>query len=101
MKSVLLSAAKNDVREAAKWYNEQQTGLGRRFTADVRKRITSIKQNLYAYSIKYGQVRTAVLDNFPYMVHFSIENDRTILVSAVLHTSRNPKIWTERNESAI
>jgi hypothetical protein len=42
-------------------------------------------------------VRTAVLNVFPFMVHFTIEEkNKTIIVSAVLHTSRNPELWKNR-----
>jgi hypothetical protein len=30
-KSIILPLAKEDIREAAKWYNKQQEGLGKRF----------------------------------------------------------------------
>ena len=98
-KPILLSAAKNDIREAARWYELQQKGLGKRFTADVRKSIKRIKQNPFAYSIKHGNVRTSLLKIFPFMVHFAIESSETFLISAVLHTSQNPEIWLERNQA--
>lgn len=36
-KSVILSLAKQDIKEAAEWYNERQPGLGKRFTSHVKK----------------------------------------------------------------
>ena len=92
-KSIILHTAKNDIREAAKWYNKQQNGLGKRFLAEVRKKNQLLKQNPFAYTVRYGKVRTAILDVFPFMVHFTIEKDRTILISAVLHTGVSPSSW--------
>lgn len=96
-KTIILTLAKEDVREAAKWYNNRQEGLGKRFTEEVREKVHFIRKNPKASNIRYDGVRTAVLNVFPFMVHFTIdETNKTIIVSAILHTSRNPKIWEER-----
>lgn len=96
-KSIILPLAKEDIREAALWYNKRQYGLGKRFTAEVREKVHLIRQNPKTSNIRYNGVRTAVLNVFPFMIHFTIEEkNRTIIISAVLHTSRNPKIWETR-----
>ncbi len=96
-KSIILPLAKEDIREAAKWYNKQQKGLGKRFTAEVREKVQFIRQNPEASNMRYKNVRTAILNVFPFMIHYTIdEKDETIIVSAVLHTSRNPELWKNR-----
>lgn len=96
-KSIILPLAKEDIREAAKWYNKQQKGLGKRFTAEVREKAHFIRQNPKASNMRYKNVRTAILNVFPFMIHYTIdEKDKTIIVSAVLHTSRNPELWKNR-----
>lgn len=96
-KSIILPLAKEDIREAAKWYNKQQNGLGKRFTAEVREKVHFIRQNPKASNIRYNSVRTAVLNMFPFMIHFTIdEKSKTIIISAVLHTSRDPELWNNR-----
>jgi len=96
-KSIILPLAKEDIQEAAKWYNKQQKGLGKRFTAEVRENVHFIMQNPKALNIRYKNVRTTVLNIFPFMVHYTIdEKNKTIIVSAVLHTSRNPELWKSR-----
>jgi site-specific recombinase XerD len=95
-KSIILPL-KEDIREAAKWYNKRQIGLGKIFTADVREKVHFIRQNPKASNVRYNSVRTAVLNVFPFMVHFTIdEKNKTVIVSAVLHTSRNPELWKNR-----
>lgn len=90
----LLSVAKIDVKEAASWYEDKQDKLGKKFLADVRQITGLIKRNPYGYAVRYDDVRTAVLDIFPFMIHYRIdEPKRLIIVAAVLHTSRNPDIW--------
>jgi plasmid stabilization system protein ParE len=96
-KSVILPLAKEDIREAALWYNKQQIGLGKRFTAEVREKVHFIRQNPKASNIRYKNVRTTVLNFFPFMIHFTIdEKNKTVIISAVLHTSRNPELWKKR-----
>ncbi len=58
-RSIILPLAKEDIREAAIWYNKQQDGLGKRFTAEVRDKVHFIRQNPKASNIRYDGVRTA------------------------------------------
>jgi plasmid stabilization system protein ParE len=96
-KSVILPVAKQDIKEAATWYNERQSGLGKRFTDHVRKTVHYIRQNPNAVAKRYDNIRTALLDAFPYMIHFTADEDKKIItVLAVLHTARDPKAWKER-----
>ena len=96
-KSRILPLAKEDIRDAARWYNKQSQGLGKRFTSEVRDSVRYIKQNPTACNIRYDQVRTAVLKVFPFMIHYTVDEDnKTVIISAVLHTSRDPQEWEKR-----
>lgn len=96
-KSLILPLAKEDIQEAAKWYNKQQKGLGKRFTAEVRENVHFIMKNPKASNVRYNSVRTAVLNVFPFMIHFTVdEKNKTVIVSAVLHTSRYLELWKNR-----
>lgn len=93
-KSIILPLAKQDIKEAATWYNERQPGLGKQFTDHVRKTVHYIRQNPKAVAQRYNNVRTALLDTFPYMIHFAVDDDKkSVTVLAVLHTARDPKAW--------
>jgi len=59
-RSIILPLAKEDIREAARWYNKQSPGLDNRFTAEVRESVRFIRQNPTACNIRYDKVRTAV-----------------------------------------
>jgi len=96
-KSIILPPAKEDIREAAKWYNNKSQGLGKRFTSEVREKVGFIRQNPTASNVRFDNVRTAILEIFPYMLHYTIdETSRMVIVSAVIHTSRNPELWKTR-----
>jgi plasmid stabilization system protein ParE len=95
-KVVVLPIAKQDIAEASNWYNSQEHRLGKRFVAEVRKHISFIKKHPEGAPIRYNNTRTAVLDKFPYTIHYRITDDKRLIVNlAVLHTSRNPNLWQE------
>ncbi len=97
-KALILPLAKDDIREATLWYNEQQKGLGKKFTLEVRKKIKFIQQNPKAFGKRYKNIRTAVLNIFPFMIHYSVDIEKkTIIIIAILHTSRHPEIWKNRD----
>ena len=96
-KVVILPPAKEDIKEAAYWYNDKQKGLGKRFTEEVRSKIGYIRKNPKAMEVRYSKTRCAILDVFPFMVHFSVnDKQKTIIISAVFHTSLNPEQWGKR-----
>lgn len=93
-KSIVLYQAKEDIRKAAEWYNERQIGLGKKFISEVRNKVYYIRQNPKISGVRYNNVRTAILSDFPFMIHYTIdENIKAILIVAVLHTSRDPGLW--------
>lgn len=93
-KSVIVPLAKEDILEAAKWYNKQQKGIGKRFTIEVRERVYFIREKPKASNVRYDSIRTVVLDVFPFMIHYTVDDkSRTVIILAVLHTSRNPELW--------
>ncbi|UZO82459.1 type II toxin-antitoxin system RelE/ParE family toxin [Aquimarina sp. ERC-38] len=98
-KSIILPLAKEDIKETAKWYNKRQKGLGKRFTKEVRKTVNYICKNPESITIRYKNYRTAIVDVFPYMIHFIIDRDnKKIIIIAVFAMARNPKHWGRRIE---
>ncbi len=88
-----------DINESIEWYNNTQEKLGNRFYNKVHKTIEFIKKNPYSFAIRYKNSRIAPIEKFPFMVHYTIDEKKKIIpVLAVLHTSRNPKIWDIRSK---
>ena len=91
--------ALEDIQKATDWYNEQLPGLGSRFQKQVIDQINSLKSNPSGYAIRYADVRCMLIKKFPFMVHFTTDEDRKLIeVFAIFHTSRNPKIWEARKK---
>ncbi len=62
-KIVVLTLAKTDIREARKWYNSQQRGLGKRLNSDMNITLRKIVRNPTSFAIRYNQVRFANFDS--------------------------------------
>jgi plasmid stabilization system protein ParE len=88
-----------DLQEIIEWYNNQAQGIGARFFKQITSQINSLKKAPFAYSNRYADVRCMIIKKFPFMVHYKIDSDqKLIIIFAVFHTSRNPKIWEERKK---
>ncbi len=93
----LLPEAHLDIKDSIDWYNEQKAGLGKLFYQAVKSRLTYIRENPMHYQISYQNIRCALINKFPHQVHYQIEEaNKTIIVFALTHTSRNPLEWKNR-----
>ena len=91
-KIIIDKRATGDIVKARDFYNERQKGLGKRFAKEVDKSIKSIASNP-GYQMRYDDVRCLPLSKFPFMIHFSVNEDlRQVEVHAVIHTSLNPDV---------
>ena len=96
-RAVVLLLAKQDIKKAAEWYEEKQKGLGKRFLQEVRGKVSYIRSKPNATAIRYDGTRCAVLEVFPFMVHFTVDDAlKLVVVSAVFHTSLSPDKWARR-----
>lgn len=92
----ILEVSKQDIKEIALWYGGKQRELGKKFTNTVKNEVSIIHKNPHLYQIRYDDVRVALTEMFPYSIHFTIY-DTVIVIKAVYHTSRNSKIWVDRD----
>lgn len=96
-KAIILALAKQDITYAADWYNSKQKGLGKRFTNEVRSKVLYIRKNPKASTVRYDDTHCAVLDVFPFMIHYTIDqSNQTVIIAAVFHTSLNPESLKKR-----
>ncbi len=84
-----------DIVEAPKYYENQKKGLGLRFRASVKGKLLLIRESPLIYALKYGDVRFALVDFFPYSIHFNVDQQESVIqVHAVLCRYRDPvKFW--------
>jgi len=67
----VLEFVKQDLKEAAVWYNRARSGLGVLFLKKVNKEVRRILKNPLAYEIRYANIRVAFIETFPYGIHLN------------------------------
>ena len=88
----------DDLVQSVDWYNEQCAGLGDKFFKSVKMQTAKLSTNALGFAVRYCDIRCMHIEKFPYMVHYRIdEQTKNVKVEALLHTSRDPKIWIRRN----
>ncbi len=88
-------AAEADIYEAYNWYFEKNNELGRQFEFQIKETIKNIQQRPENFQLRYSRIHVCFAKQFPYGIHYYFDETRIIVV-AVFHTSRNPKVWKSR-----
>lgn len=86
-------AAEDDTQQAYNWYDEQKKGLGAVFIEFLSAAIDSIADSPLKTQIRYKNVRVFFMQKFPFGIHFRVNDDHSILIAAVFHTSISPDRW--------
>lgn len=92
----MVEEAKLDFKKTLEWYKSIQPKLGENFTKSFKESLKIFKSNPLLFQIRYDNCRVALIENFPYLIHFN-NYDNIIVITAIFHTSRNAEIWIERN----
>jgi len=96
VKSVcLLAAARQEVRDAAEYYETQAKGLGVDFLDKINAAVLDVRENSERWPIIEQNIRRRLICRFPYCLLYRVEADE-VVVLAVMHLSRHPNYWTHR-----
>ena len=87
--------AEADIEEAAVWYEQQYEGLGVEFLDEVLFSLETITDNPYLFAEIHRQTRRVMINRFPFGIYYRIKGELVIVV-AVMHGSRDPKLWRQR-----
>ena len=91
----LRPAAAADLEDAALWYDNQRSGLGAEFLAEVASSLVRISDNPRQFGILHRETRRCLLRRFPYGLFFRVSGE-DIIVVACFHASRDPRRWQAR-----
>ena len=84
-----------DIQDAIDWYNSRQKGLGKKFHDSIKKNFQTLTTKPF-YQIRYDDIRCLPVKGFPFMIHFTISEEKKIVtVRAVFNTSRDSKNWKD------
>lgn len=95
MKIDFLASATAEFKDAIAHYNLQSEGLGFEFAAEVKRTLERIVQYPEAWSPLSKRTRRCRTNRFPYGVIYQIRGEITLVV-AIMHLSRDPRMWEYR-----
>ena len=87
--------AQTDIREAARWYEDREAGLGLRFLREVGTSLERVADNPLMFPLIEEDVRRALLHKFPYSIYF-VSEPHAVAIIAVLHQHGRPSSWKAR-----
>jgi plasmid stabilization system protein ParE len=96
---VVRPEVEQDMAEAAAWYDDRREGLGTEFREEVIQVFDALADNPLLNSRRHPRknIRWRYPDRFPYRVIYEvIEEDRIVVVAAVLHAARQDRHWKKR-----
>lgn len=79
------------MKEAYWWYEEQKEGLGEDFLTELDSYFLKVKSHPEYFGKIRKNFRQAALKRFPYVIVYEIIKAE-VIVFAVFHTRRNPKL---------
>jgi toxin ParE1/3/4 len=97
MKVAFLPQAANELADAADYYEDQRSGLGRRFRDELDAHLGWIAQNAEVPRLRRGSYRRVNMRVFPYYIAYVLRGD-VLWVVAVAHGQRKPEYWIKREQ---
>ncbi len=84
-----------DILSAIDWYNDQEPHLGNEFESERLELSANLKRFPQMAPVIAPGIRRAIFPLFPFSLFYKIQGE-TIVVVAVIHTSRHPDTWRSR-----
>jgi plasmid stabilization system protein ParE len=90
-------AVRIDIIEATDHYKKINPELAKQFLFRIREAKAYIARSPLGFQIKYNQVRTLLLKQFPYHIHYLIDDTKkVIIILAIIHAYKNPTDYSSR-----
>lgn len=89
-------AAKQELREAGRYYEERRTGLGESFFSEVERTAQRIVEHPEAWPLISREIRRCLVNRFPFALLFRVEPEQ-IYILAIMHLCREPNYWRTRS----
>jgi len=95
-----LLEAEKEIEQAFLWYESQRAGLGLEFLLALDAAVGRLRRLPEGHEIVALRTRKLLLRRFPFLLLYTLEEQR-ILVTAVFHGRRDPKIWSDRVREGV
>ena len=94
---ILHPEARQELRDAAIYYEHQEPALGYRFVDAIESGFRQIERSPFTWRCLRGDIRRFLVKTFPYGIVYAPVDDQ-IFVLAVMHLKREPDYWLGRLE---
>lgn len=86
-----------DLLNAVDYYKSIDTKLAEQFLFRVKEAKAYITASPLGFQVKYNQVRTILIKQFPYHIHYFIDyHKKQIVILAIIHAYKNPTDYSNR-----
>lgn len=86
-----------DIEEILNYYTSINSTLASQFLNRIEEVKKYIVKHPLAFQVKYKNVRTVLLKQFPYHLHYIIDDTKKqIVVLAIVHAYKSPKNYAKR-----
>jgi hypothetical protein len=86
----------DDLASAIAFYDDISVELGNRFRTSIRDRLEKITDRPDSYGCIHEQLRTAMIDRFPYLVVFE-HGTESVAILGVFHAASDQERWINRS----
>ena len=91
------NSVSTDIIDAVEYYKKISPELAKQFLFRIREAKAYIVNSPIGFQVKYNIVRTLMLRQFPYHIHYLIDDvQKQIVILAVIHAYKNPTDYSER-----
>jgi plasmid stabilization system protein ParE len=92
---VIRPLAREDITEAAIWYELRAEGLGVSFRSIVEETLAAIAEAPERFRVVHRDIRRGILADFPYALYYVVR-ENTVEILACMHGRRRPRRWQSR-----
>ena len=96
MKYYFHPEALQEYSEAVQYFFEISPTLASSFITQVENGINQILLYPQAWQPIEEDVRRCLIKRFPFGIYYSVEDDNSTIIQAVMHLSRKPGYWKAR-----
>lgn len=90
-------AVRVDIIDATTRYKKINPDLAVQFLFRIREAKAYITRSPLGFQVKYNNVRTLLLRQFPYHIHYLIDDTKQqIIILAIIHAYKNPTDYSNR-----
>jgi len=90
-------AVRIDITNATDYYKNINPELAKQFLFRIREAKAYMERSPLGFQVKYKEVRTLLLKQFPYHIHYLIDDSKKqVVILAIIHAYKNPQDYTNR-----